>query len=224
MLTLLLSNVIAYNCYCVCSQRSDMCPISSSSALQFLSRKHQRLNNSNVNRGLQIQNTEITATVDQYERTTLQLLSPARPSHSITAAPLSKNVHRRKNNESSRAQSAIRSPQHFHSYENSRASISLCLYAAKMWLSCFFFMFYNEWVLCEFFFFFIMLIFFKIFIIISCRKIQICLRNWCCESNLRVTDSWRDRSDFNSKDFVLPLNGRTDPWRLNNVIHFATVW
>lgn len=138
MLTLLLSNVIAYNCYCVCSQRSDMCPISSSSALQFLSRKHQRLNNSNVNRGLQIQNTEITATVDQYERTTLQLLSPARPSHSITAAPLSKNVHRRKNNESSRAQSAIRSPQHFHSYENSRASISLCLYAAKMWLSCFF--------------------------------------------------------------------------------------
>lgn len=138
MLTLLLSNVIAYNCYCVCSQRSDMCPISSSSALQFLSRKHQRLNNSNVNRGLQIQNTEITATVDQYERTTLQLLSPARPSHSITAAPLSKNVHRRKNNESSRAQSAIR-------------SISLCLYAAKMWLSCFF-MFYNEWVLWVVFF------------------------------------------------------------------------
>uniref|UniRef100_A0AAX7TJ27 Phosphatidic acid phosphatase type 2/haloperoxidase domain-containing protein n=1 Tax=Astatotilapia calliptera TaxID=8154 RepID=A0AAX7TJ27_ASTCA len=79
----------------LCSQ-SDMCPISSSSALQFLSRKHQRLNNSNVNRGLQIQNTEITATADQYERTTLQLLSPARPSHSITAAPLSKNVHRRK--------------------------------------------------------------------------------------------------------------------------------
>lgn len=96
MLTLLLSNVIAYNCYCVCSQRSDMCPISSSSALQFLSRKHQRLNNSNVNRGLQIQNTEITATADQYECTTLQLLSPARPPHSIIAAPLSKNVHRRK--------------------------------------------------------------------------------------------------------------------------------
>lgn len=79
----------------LCSQ-SDMCPISSSSALQFLSRKHQRLNNSNVNRGLQIQNTEITATADQYECTTLQLLSPARPPHSITAAPLSKNVHRRK--------------------------------------------------------------------------------------------------------------------------------